>query len=114
MTDTAPTQDPALQQVVTDAVQDAPAVVKDVETANVTGLVADASKAYEQIKPLVPTLVSEVKAGYKTTEFWLVVVWEALTQSSAIHLPGTYSKLIAGAAGIISYVLSRGIAKRGL
>lgn len=109
----APGQDPVVQQVVQDVAQDVPAVVKDVETKNIAGLVSEGEQAYQQVAPLIPSLIQEAKAGYKTTEFWLVLVWEAATQTGALHLPGTWGKLIAGIGGVAAYALSRGLAKSG-
>jgi hypothetical protein len=110
----APTAaDPAIQTAVTDVAQEVPAVVKDVETKNVAGVVSAGESLYSELAPLAPTLLQEAKAGYKTTEFWVLIVWEAATQTGALHLPGTWGKLVAGIGGVASYVLSRGLAKSG-
>lgn len=110
----APTAaDPAIQTASTDVAQEVPAVVKDIQTKNIAGVVTAGENLYSELAPLAPTLLQEAKAGYKTTEFWLVIVWEAATQTGAIHLPGTWGKLVAGIGGVASYVLSRGLAKNG-
>lgn len=106
--------DPAIQSGVSEVSQAVPGLVSDVQQKNVVGGLQDAEKVYQQVSPLVPTIVSEAKAGYKTTEFYLVIAYEALTQTGAIHLPGTWGKAAAGIAGIVAYVLSRGLAKSGV
>lgn len=108
------TQDPAIQTAATDVASDVPKVVSDVENKNVGGIISDVTNDYNQLAPVLPQVIEETKAGYKTTEFYLVILYEILTQSGAIHLPGTYGKVAAGAAGIVAYVLSRGIAKAGV
>jgi len=60
-----------------------------------------------------PGLITEVKAGYKTTEFWVTVVGVVLAQLGALHLPGKYGTTITTAALALSYILSRGFAKAG-
>src|SRR5262249_36701382 len=107
------TTDPAVQTAATDVAQAVPQVVTDAKKGDVPAVLTDAENAYEQVAPLVPTLVKEAKAGYKTTEFWLVIVYEAVTQTGAVHLPGTWGKAAAGIAGVVAYVLSRGLAKNG-
>jgi hypothetical protein len=51
-----------------------------------------------------------VKAGIKTTEFWVTVVALALTDAGAIPVPDKYKAFVT-AAGILGYALSRGLAK---
>lgn len=108
------TQDSAVQTAAQDVAADAPAITTDVATGNIGSLFTDATKDYSQLAPLVPQVIEETKAGYKTTEFWLVLAYEAVTLSGAVHIPGTLGKAIATAAGIVAYVLSRGIAKAGV
>lgn len=110
------TPDPApvaTEQVITDVGQDAPAVVKDISHKDILGVVKDVGTAFDQIRPLAPAVAKEVKAGYKTTEFWLVIAFTVLTQLQALHLPGKYGDTIATIAAIVSYVISRGFAKLG-
>lgn len=114
MADT-PTQDPAIQGAVSDVVQEIPSVVSDVKTQNVPGLLTDATTAYQNVGPLVPTILQETKAGYKTTEFWALIVWEIVSQTEVFfHLPGTWGKLVAGLGALSAYILSRGWAKSGV
>jgi hypothetical protein len=109
-----PTPDyPTVQEASQDVAQDVPGVVKDVKSGDYVAVAGDLEHGYSTLSPLVPHLVQEAKAGYKTTEFWLVIAYEILTQSGAIHLPGTWGKLVAGVSGLVAYVLSRGIAKSG-
>lgn len=61
----------------------------------------------------IPLVVKESKAGYKTTEFWLVIATGGLTLLGTLPVPDHYKGVIAGAlAGL--YALSRGIAKKGV
>lgn len=53
----------------------------------------------------------EVKAGWKTTEFWLVLAGVVLTQLGTLRVPGKYGDTIQTTALIGSYALSRGLAK---
>lgn len=108
------TVDPAIQQVSTDVAQATPTVVQDIKNKNVAGLVSEGESIYSQVSPLIPTLLQETKVGYKTTEFWLLIAWEAASQSGAIHLPGTWGKLVAGVGALSAYILSRGFAKSGV
>lgn len=58
-----------------------------------------------------PGFVKEVKAGYKTTEFWMTLAGVVLTQIGTLHIPGKYGDTIATVGLVGSYVLSRGLAK---
>jgi hypothetical protein len=60
-----------------------------------------------------PVVIADVKAGYKTTEFWIAGIGILLTQLGALHLPGKYGDTITTAALALSYILSRGFAKAG-
>lgn len=75
--------------------------LQDIEKGDVAGVVN-----------VAPALVKEIKAGYKTTEFWLVAAGLVLTQLGAIHVPGKYGTTIQDSALIASYAVSRGLAKR--
>lgn len=57
--------------------------------------------------------IAEVKAGYKTTEFWLTTVALALTNFSVVKIPGKYGQAITDAAALAGYALARGLAKLG-
>jgi len=95
MAATTPTATPeqAVETVKTDVQQLEPAVLNAYHTAG--------------------PVVAAVKAGYKTTEFWVTVVGALLTQIGALHLPGKYGATITTVALAVSYVLSRGFAKAG-
>lgn len=61
----------------------------------------------------VAVLVKESKEGYKTTEFWTMVVGSVLVNLNAIPLPEKYEGFVtAGLMGL--YALSRGLAKAGV
>jgi hypothetical protein len=76
--------------------------VADAKAQNLTGVLAE-----------IPAVEKQVKAGYKTTEFWLTLVALALTNFSVIKIPGKYGQAIADAAAVAGYAISRGLAKRG-
>lgn len=61
----------------------------------------------------VPTIIAESKAGYKTTEFWVGIVLSLLTVLDTVPLPEKFEGLVVGAIGL-AYILSRGIAKKGI
>lgn len=61
----------------------------------------------------LPVVVKETKEGYKTTEFWIAVVGILATQFDVTSLPPKFQGIVAGAIGI-AYILSRGIAKKGI
>lgn len=58
-------------------------------------------------------VVKEVKAGYKTTEFWGALALIVLTQVGALHIPGKYGDTITTTATASAYIVSRGLAKFG-
>lgn len=91
----AAAESPAVAAAVTDA-----AVIAQGGTVDLTKIVPDATR-----------VVKEVKAGYKTTEFWVTAVVIILAQLGALHLPGKYGDTITTAAAAASYVVSRGLAK---
>lgn len=61
----------------------------------------------------VGILISEAKAGWKTTEFWITVVMLILNNVSALPIPDKYQGLINVVMPAI-YALSRGLAKHGI
>lgn len=61
----------------------------------------------------VPVIIAESKAGYKTTEFWVGIVLSLLTVLDTVPLPEKFEGLVVGAIGL-AYILSRGIAKKGI
>lgn len=61
----------------------------------------------------MPAVIQETKAGYKTTEFWITVGASLLTVLNAVPLPEKYEGVVVAALGV-AYVLSRGIAKKGV
>lgn len=70
----------------------------------------------EMLKEMVdnaPIVIRETKAGVKTTEFWLAVAASLLTVIDGVPLPEKMEGLVVGAIGV-AYILSRGIAKRGV
>jgi hypothetical protein len=61
----------------------------------------------------VPAVIEETRKGYKTTEFWLVIVISVLTTLNGIPMPDKYEGFVVAALGV-AYALSRGIAKKGV
>ena len=60
---------------------------------------------------VLPEVIRETKAGYKTTEFWMTIA--TVLCSLLAGLPEKYGALVTvGAIG--SYSLSRGLAKKGV
>lgn len=53
-----------------------------------------------------------MKAGVRTSEFWIVVVANVLTQLGALDVPERFRGWVL-AASVAGYALSRGIAKVG-
>ena len=51
-------------------------------------------------------------SGLQTTEFWLVVIANVLTQIGALQVPDRFKGVVL-AASILGYALSRGLAKLG-
>ena len=58
-------------------------------------------------------ILKEAKAGYKTTEFWSMVVGSFLVNLNAIPLPDRYQGWVT-AVLVAAYMLSRGLAKAGV
>jgi hypothetical protein len=61
----------------------------------------------------LPAVIEESKRGYKTTEFWVGIIGSALVVLNGIPLPEKYEGLVVALFGA-SYILSRGIAKKGV
>lgn len=72
---------------------------------------AETAPAVQELVAEAPVLIREIKAGYKTTEFWVTIATAAATLLGGMPLPPHYHGIGAVAIGI-AYVLSRGIAKR--
>lgn len=68
----------------------------------------------DDLTVLGPEIVKEAKAGYKTTEFWVMLAGVLTTQLGALHLPGKYGDTIATVAMVLGYIISRGLAKLGV
>ena len=105
-----------IQDVVDEVKKDAPPLVEDVETKNYVKAVEDVAADVPVVAPHVVHVVNETKSGYKTTEFWMVSVYELLTNITAIHAPWVtgHTRWIETAAGVVAYVISRGISKAGV
>jgi hypothetical protein len=99
--------DPAVNTVIADVTKDVPVVVKDIETGNVAGLVTLGTTQGSSIIAQIPAAVSEVKAGYKTTEFWGVV---AAALNSAFAHEGHVPKIVVGAVAVF-YAAIRALVK---
>ena len=87
--------DPGLDAAARDA-----AAIASGKTVAAGALVNDANVVFK-----------EVKAGYKTTEFWVAGAVIVLSQIGALDLPGHYGTTITTAAAAAAYVISRGLAK---
>lgn len=59
----------------------------------------------------LPEVIRETKAGYRTSEFWLTIA--TVLGTLLAGLPEKYGALVT-VGSIASYVLSRGIAKKGI
>lgn len=68
-----------------------------------------------ETRDLVPAIIKETKAGYKTTEFWLAVIGLLIVNLNGLvmTLPDKY-QAIATAAIAAFYAVSRGQAKSGI
>lgn len=67
----------------------------------------------QDFAPLIPEVVKESKAGYKTTEFWVSVVSAFLLAVGALPTPHD-TKGFAVAAIVGLYAVARGLAKKGV
>lgn len=59
----------------------------------------------------IPTPPASIKPGWRTTEFWLVLLANVLPELGAIDVGGSKVKGILHAVTIVGYAISRGIAK---
>lgn len=57
-------------------------------------------------------VATESKPGYLSTEFWLVIIANVLTQAGALEVPDRYRWVVA-LVTVVGYALSRGLAKLG-
>lgn len=106
MSVTSPTPDTALRA-------DAPVDTSAADGSTLSTDYPATSGIINEVSTLAPQVVSEAKAGYRTTEFWLVVAAGVLTSLGTLPLPDHVKGIVAaGLAGI--YALSRGLAKRGV
>jgi hypothetical protein len=71
------------------------------------------TEAIQQVIAELPQVIKEAKAGYRTTEFWITIAWVIASQLQVLHLPSKYGDL-SSIAAVVAYVLSRGIAKKGV
>ncbi len=55
----------------------------------------------------------ETRAGYLTTEFWLVITANLLVNLGAIDVGAKYRGILA-VVSVVGYTLSRGLAKQGV
>jgi hypothetical protein len=61
----------------------------------------------------IPVVVTEAKAGYRTTEFWVTIALSLLTVLDGVPLPEKYEGFVLALLGV-AYTFSRGIAKNGV
>jgi hypothetical protein len=105
---TTPTQDPAIQSTITDIKQDIDPLVKAIKEKNVSEILQLGGVDGSAIIKLLPGVVGEVKAGYKTTEFYGVVV--AALNAALANGESKESKIVVAAlAG--AYAIARTAAK---
>lgn len=71
------------------------------------------SPEFAEFRAEIPEVVKESKAGYKTTEFWLVVVGSLVTALGVVPTPhDAKGFVLAGLAA--AYAVARGIAKHNI
>jgi hypothetical protein len=61
----------------------------------------------------IPTVVKETKAGWRTTEFWVLVVGSLAIVLEGVQVPAKYEGAVAAVLGGL-YIVSRGLAKKGV
>lgn len=110
-----PTQDPAIQAAVGDVSSAAPGIVADIEGKDPLAALQAGNALYGQLAPILPSVVKEAKAGYKTTEFWILIAYEGLQQGEVLFpVHGVWQQIAAKVSPILLYILSRGLAKAGV
>ncbi len=94
-----------------------PDVVKDVVPAEVDAPNIEATTRPDPVIDdfigYLPEVISETKAGYRTTEFWTTVITSLAAISGAVPMPKDTGGL-AAAVMVGLYAISRGIAKKGV
>jgi hypothetical protein len=60
-----------------------------------------------------PTIIKESKAGYKTTEFWVTLLGSLAVVLNGVPVPEKYEGIVIAVFGA-AYILSRGVAKKGI
>jgi hypothetical protein len=83
-----------------------------VSDQNVTNVHIEDAKIDELVE-MLPTVVKESKAGWKTTEFWVTIGGSLLVFVNGIPMPEKLEPYFVGAVGV-AYIISRGIAKKGV
>lgn len=112
MTDTP--VDPAVTQAIEAApvlVATADALAKEVKT-NPIAVEATLEHAAPAILSQVGAISKEVKAGYKTTEFYVVILAALLADVGALPIPD-HAKAYITAGLAAAYAIARGVAKAG-
>lgn len=67
----------------------------------------------DSVEEALPVIVTETKAGYRTTEFWVTVVTGLAVALNGIPLPESKEGyVLAGLAAV--YAVARGLAKKGI
>ncbi len=103
-----------MSEAITEHARPAEPVATGADTVVVNQNVApQQAGAFDDLVEVLPGLIKESKAGYKTTEFWLMIVISVLTVVDAIPLPEQYEAILVTALGV-AYALSRGLAKKGV
>lgn len=69
--------------------------------------------AMTQLISSAPAVVQESKAGFRTTEFWITIVTALSALIGALPAPDNTGGPLAAFIGA-AYVISRGIAKKGV
>lgn len=67
----------------------------------------------DTLEPAINTIITESKAGYKTTEFWVTIVVSLFAVVDPASLPDWAQTALLGVAAA-AYAVSRGLAKAGI
>lgn len=84
-----------------------------VENVTVHNTFPNADAQLDEVVDLAPVVIKESKDGYRTTEFWVAIAAALATQFDVTSLPEKVQGYVVGAIAV-AYVISRGIAKKGV
>lgn len=74
---------------------------------------SESQQKVQEVIQDIPTVISETRTGYKTTEFWITVASALAVALDGVPIPDKYQGPVVGLIAA-AYIISRGVAKKGV